>query len=181
VGDVSWVVPTVGFGTACWVPGTPGHSWQAVACGGTTIGKKGMQLAAKTLAATLPSVLAGWAGYVVLVIGARPALSPAAFGYLVGPTGLLVTLVLGPLVALLGVGLAVLASARVDDPRAAQQIGAVLVLPIVGLLFGQATGAIYLGPGVVVLISLGAVVANLLLLALASRLFQRETILTRWT
>jgi aminobenzoyl-glutamate utilization protein B len=52
VGDVSWVVPTCGFTTACWVPGTPGHSWQAVACGRTTIGKKGMLLAAKTLAAT---------------------------------------------------------------------------------------------------------------------------------
>jgi aminobenzoyl-glutamate utilization protein B len=52
VGDVSWVVPTTGFVTACWVPGTPGHSWQAVACGGTTIARKGMVLAAKTLAAT---------------------------------------------------------------------------------------------------------------------------------
>jgi aminobenzoyl-glutamate utilization protein B len=52
VGDVSWVVPVAGFSTACWVPGTPGHSWQAVACGGTTIGKKGMTLAARTLAAT---------------------------------------------------------------------------------------------------------------------------------
>ena len=52
VGDVSWVVPTAGFGTATWVPGTPGHSWQAVACGRTTVGKKGMLLAAKTLAAS---------------------------------------------------------------------------------------------------------------------------------
>ena len=52
VGDVSWVVPTTGFSTACWVPGTPGHSWQAVACGGTTIGRKGMNLAARVLAAT---------------------------------------------------------------------------------------------------------------------------------
>ncbi|MCE9568065.1 MAG: amidohydrolase [Planctomycetes bacterium] len=52
VGDVSWVVPVTGFSTSCWVPGTPGHSWQAVACGGTTIGKKGMNLAARTLAAT---------------------------------------------------------------------------------------------------------------------------------
>lgn len=52
VGDVSWVVPTTGFSVACWVPGTPGHSWQAVACGGTTIAKKGMKLAARTLAAT---------------------------------------------------------------------------------------------------------------------------------
>lgn len=52
VGDVSWVVPTTGFSTACWAPGTPGHSWQAVACGGTTIARKGMNLAARVLAAT---------------------------------------------------------------------------------------------------------------------------------
>lgn len=50
VGDVSWVVPTTGFNTACWVPGTPGHSWQAVACGKTTIARKGMLLAAEVLA-----------------------------------------------------------------------------------------------------------------------------------
>ena len=52
VGDISWVVPTTGFSTSCWVPGTPAHSWQAVAAGGTTIGEKGMHLAAKVLAAT---------------------------------------------------------------------------------------------------------------------------------
>jgi aminobenzoyl-glutamate utilization protein B len=52
VGDVSCVVPTTGFSTVCWVPGTPGHSWQATAAGGTTIGRKGMLLAAKVLAAT---------------------------------------------------------------------------------------------------------------------------------
>ena len=52
VGDVSWVVPTAGFTTACWVPGTPAHSWQAVAAGGTTIGEKGLHLAARTLATT---------------------------------------------------------------------------------------------------------------------------------
>jgi len=52
VGDVSFVTPTVGFGTATWVPGTPAHSWQAVAAGGTTIGKKGMMVAAKTLTST---------------------------------------------------------------------------------------------------------------------------------
>ena len=52
VGDVSFVVPTVGFGTATWVPGTSAHSWQAVAAGGTSIGKKGMMVAAKTLTLT---------------------------------------------------------------------------------------------------------------------------------
>lgn len=50
VGDVSWAVPTVGLRTATWIPGTPAHSWQAVACGGTDIGTKGMMVAAKTLA-----------------------------------------------------------------------------------------------------------------------------------
>ncbi|GAC1438651.1 MAG: M20 family metallopeptidase [Sediminibacterium sp.] len=52
VGDVSYAVPTVGLVTATWIPGTPAHSWQAVACGGTEIGTKGMMVAAKTLALT---------------------------------------------------------------------------------------------------------------------------------
>ena len=52
VGDVSWVVPTAGLSTATWVPGTAAHSWQAVAAGGTSIGHKGMIVAAKTLALT---------------------------------------------------------------------------------------------------------------------------------
>ena len=48
VGDVSWLVPTAGVRTATWVPGTASHSWQAVASGGTSIGIKGAELAAKT-------------------------------------------------------------------------------------------------------------------------------------
>lgn len=52
VGDVSWLVPTAGLGTATWVPGTSAHTWQAVAAGGTSIGIKGMMVAAKTLALT---------------------------------------------------------------------------------------------------------------------------------
>jgi len=52
VGDVSWAVPTAGMRAATWVPGTSAHSWQAVAAGGTTIGKKGMMVAAKTIATT---------------------------------------------------------------------------------------------------------------------------------
>ena len=51
VGDVSWNVPTAGFNVATWVPGTPAHSWQAVAAGGMSIGHKGMALASKVLAA----------------------------------------------------------------------------------------------------------------------------------
>ncbi len=52
VGDVSYVKPTVGLTAATWVPGTPAHSWQAVAAGGTEIGTKGMLVASKTMALT---------------------------------------------------------------------------------------------------------------------------------
>ena len=52
VGDVSYTTPTVGMGAATWVPGTPAHSWQAVACGGTDIGIKGMMVAIKTMTLT---------------------------------------------------------------------------------------------------------------------------------
>src|SRR5690606_14472516 len=52
VGDVSYAVPTVGIRTATWIPGTPAHSWQAVACGGTSVGTKGMMVAAKAMALT---------------------------------------------------------------------------------------------------------------------------------
>ena len=66
VGDVSWLVPTVGFTTATWVPGTSAHSWQAVAAGGMSIGHKGMHLATKLLAQTAVDLIA------------RPALIAAA-------------------------------------------------------------------------------------------------------
>jgi len=52
VGDVSWAVPTTALRTATWVPGTSPHSWQAVAAGGTSIGTKGMMVAAKTMTLT---------------------------------------------------------------------------------------------------------------------------------
>jgi aminobenzoyl-glutamate utilization protein B len=50
--DVSWVVPSTALYTATWVPGTAAHSWQAVAASGTSIGVKGMLVAAKTLTLT---------------------------------------------------------------------------------------------------------------------------------
>jgi aminobenzoyl-glutamate utilization protein B len=53
MGDVSWTVPTVQLSAATWVPGTPAHSWQAVAAGGMSIGAKGMMVAAKTLSLTI--------------------------------------------------------------------------------------------------------------------------------
>jgi aminobenzoyl-glutamate utilization protein B len=63
-GDVSWIVPTGWFFAATQVPGVPNHTWQAAACTGGTIGRKGMVVAAKTLALaafdllTTPSLVA---------------------------------------------------------------------------------------------------------------------------
>ena len=56
VGDVSWKVPTAGMSAATWVPGTSAHTWQAVAAGGTSIGIKGMLIAAKTIALTAQDI-----------------------------------------------------------------------------------------------------------------------------
>ncbi|MEZ4416424.1 MAG: amidohydrolase [Gemmatimonadota bacterium] len=51
-GDITWLVPSANLSTATWVPGTSAHSWQAIAAGGTSIGAKGMMVAAKVLALT---------------------------------------------------------------------------------------------------------------------------------
>ncbi|HKB92374.1 MAG TPA: amidohydrolase [Opitutaceae bacterium] len=52
VGDITWNVPTAMCFAAVVAPGVPLHSWQATACTGTSIGFKGMMVAAKTLALT---------------------------------------------------------------------------------------------------------------------------------
>ena len=57
VGDVSWNVPTAGLRTATFVPGTGLHTWQAIAAGGTSLGHKGLMVAAKTLALTAAELL----------------------------------------------------------------------------------------------------------------------------
>jgi aminobenzoyl-glutamate utilization protein B len=53
VGDVSWIVPTIRLSAATAPIGTPWHSWAVVACGGMSIGHKGMLQASKLLAMTM--------------------------------------------------------------------------------------------------------------------------------
>jgi aminobenzoyl-glutamate utilization protein B len=57
VGDISWYVPTGGLRTTCAAAGSPGHSWQNVACIGSSIGDKGTVYAAKVIAATAVQLL----------------------------------------------------------------------------------------------------------------------------
>jgi aminobenzoyl-glutamate utilization protein B len=52
VGDLTWFFPVGQLTAATYSYGAPGHSWQVVACTGTSIGEKGMMVAAKALAAS---------------------------------------------------------------------------------------------------------------------------------
>ncbi|MEQ8303027.1 MAG: amidohydrolase [Cyclobacteriaceae bacterium] len=56
VGDVSWLVPEITFRGTTMPAGSPGHSWAVVACGGMSIGHKGMIYAAKALSMTMIDV-----------------------------------------------------------------------------------------------------------------------------
>lgn len=58
VGDVSWLTPTAQIHALTWPSGVPGHSWQAVSCGKSSMAYKGMRTAAKVLAATAIDLMA---------------------------------------------------------------------------------------------------------------------------
>ena len=50
VGDVSWMCPTAQIHAATWAPATPGHSWQVVSQGKSSMAHKGMLFAGKVMA-----------------------------------------------------------------------------------------------------------------------------------
>ena len=53
VGDVSWNVANINLGVTTAPKDTPWHSWAVVACGGMSIGHKGMLYASKAMAMTM--------------------------------------------------------------------------------------------------------------------------------
>lgn len=57
LGDVSWLTPTAQIEVVSWPAGCPGHTWQVVSCGKSTIAYKGMLCAGKVLAATAIDLL----------------------------------------------------------------------------------------------------------------------------
>lgn len=57
VGDVSWLTPTAQFTAVTWPSGAPGHSWQNVSCGKTSLAHKGILYAAKILAGTAADLM----------------------------------------------------------------------------------------------------------------------------
>jgi ABC-2 type transport system permease protein len=84
-----------------------------------------------------------------------------------------------PTIALAGIGLTVMISVRVKGFREAQQISVILLIPVLMLLFGQATGALVFGPTIVAaLIGLFAVI-DIAVFYFGIRIFNREKILSR--
>jgi ABC-2 type transport system permease protein len=123
----------------------------------------------------------GWASFGVFLL-ALPLIgvSKAVIGYIAGPTWLLAVLVAGPLMAIASVNFALFVSSRVNDPRVAEQISALMIVPLLGLLFAQIAGLIVVN--VLVMLSfIGAMVlVDIGLIYLGATIFQRENILTRW-
>jgi ABC-2 type transport system permease protein len=137
-------------------------------------------LAGKAIAALVPGVLAGWVTYVAFVILASVVYGRALLGVVTDGSWLAGVFLLGPAVGLSSVVAGVIVSARVNDPRVAQQIGGVVIVPIVGLVLVQATGTVLVGPFGYVLLTLVVLVVSLVGLRIGVRLFDREAILTRW-
>jgi ABC-2 type transport system permease protein len=137
-------------------------------------------LTAKAIAALVPGVLAGWATYVAFVALASVVYGPNLFGVVTDASWLAGVFVLGPAVGLSSVVAGVIVSARVNDPRVAQQVGGIIIVPIIAVTLLQATGTLLVGATGYVLLA-GIVLAfSLLGLRLGVALFDREAILTRW-
>ena len=138
-------------------------------------------LAAKGLAAAIPGILATWACFIVFIIAAPfVGAKPAVMLHLLSPIWVLAVFGCGPLMAIMSVNFAIIVSSRVTDPRTAEQLSAVIIVPIMAVLFGQLSGLIVLNVQFM-LVAIGLLLfADIGLVYLGARLFQRETILTKW-
>jgi ABC-2 type transport system permease protein len=138
-------------------------------------------LAGKSLAAVIPAVTASLLGFAIFLL-ASPlvGMSPAAREVVFGPTWLIAVLVVGPLMAVLAVNAALIVSSRVNDPRAAEQISMVVILPLLLLLFGQIAGVVILNSKLMIGIAVALALIDVGLIAAGARLFEREAILTKW-
>jgi len=137
-------------------------------------------LIAKVLGALLPALALTVACFAVYVAGVALLAEPGVFRALLTPASLTIVFILGPLAALAALQLAVCASSRVNDARSAQQIGALIILPIAAVLVLQLTGTFLLTAPMMAFIAAALVAVNGGLMLLGIVLFDRESILTRW-
>ncbi len=137
-------------------------------------------LAGKALAAIIPAVAATWFSFGLFTVIMYFMVSPAAFAYLLDPLWALAIFVVGPLLTLLAVCIAMMISSRVSDPRVAEQISMLIILPIIVGVVGQSAGVILIDREFVLVVALAIVIIDAVLIYVGVQAFQRETILTRW-
>ena len=138
-------------------------------------------LTGKNLAAVIPAVIATLVGFMLYALGAWIIVrDPQVMKVLLDSMWLIAVVIVGPLMAVLSVNFSLIVSSRVNDPRVAEQLSVVVIVPVLLLFFGQLSGLIFINRQIVLAIALGVLLVDVLMLYLSVRLFQRETILTRW-
>ncbi len=142
--------------------------------------RTGEFLAGKAIAAIVPAVVAAWISYLIVLGLTALLLAPRLVPVLVEPAWLGAVFALGPAVGLVSVTAGLLVSSRVNDPRAAQQIGAVILLPIIAMMVVQTAGNFLLDLNAYLLAAAATLAVGIIGLRLGVIVFGRETILTRW-
>jgi len=138
-------------------------------------------LLGKCLAAFLPSVAATYVG-AVLFMAISDAATYGRLGHLLFPDldAAVILLLAVPFASILSVEFSVIVSSRVNDIRAAQQLGSLIVLPMVLIFLLGETGTLSIDPLHLLLISGVLLVGDVALAFVSRETFQREEILTRW-
>jgi ABC-2 type transport system permease protein len=134
----------------------------------------------KSFSIVVPTVAATWLAFAFFAVCLTRLATSAVYQAVMRPMTLLALLILPPLLAQLTVSLGLIISSRVNDIRAAGQIGGIIVLPVVGLTVMQLASRIVYSLEVFLLGVAGFLLLNLLLFWLLLRAFQRDTVLTRW-
>ena len=137
-------------------------------------------LVGKSVVAIAPAVVLTWLSYAVLLVGLTFLASPTILSYGARPVWVVGMLLFSPLLALLSVLMGVIISSRINDPRAAQQIAGVLVVPLIGMSLIVLVGIVFISVQMVVYAAMVTLLIDLGVLYFAVKIFQRETILTRW-
>jgi len=138
-------------------------------------------LVGKSLSAIIPALIATWTGFAIFVIGSWIMIAnPTVIGNFLDGRWLIAIFIIGPLMALSAVSFSIIISSRVNDPRVAEQVAMIIILPVLAVFFGQMAGIIILNVNFMLTSAFVLALVDAGLVFLSIRLFQRETILTRW-
>ena len=135
----------------------------------------------KALAASIPAIVATWGSFIIYLIAARFfVVSDRVYAAILNPMWLVAMILVAPLMTVLSVNVAIIISSRVSDPRAAEQLGMLVMLPLIALFFGQIFGVVALNTTTMFIVAICVLALDVVLVGAGIKLFQREAILTRW-